>query len=90
VHGVGGFLGALLTGCLCTQVANSAVQNEGLFLGGGLAQVVVQLKAAAAAAAYSFVVSLVLVKIMGFLGLTTDPESEVVGLDRTEPGEVGF
>lgn len=90
VHGVGGFLGALLTGCLCTKLVNSSVQNEGLFLGGGFTQVGIQLEAAAVAAAYSFVVSLVLVKIVDLIGLTTDPESEVVGLDRTEHGEVGF
>jgi Amt family ammonium transporter len=64
VHGVGGFLGALLTGCLCTKLVNSSVQNEGLFLGGGFTQVGIQLEAAAVAAAYSFVVSLVLVKIV--------------------------
>ncbi len=90
VHGVGGFLGALLTGCLCTKVANAAVSNEGLFLGGGLTQFVIQFKAAAAAAVYSFVVSLVLVKLVDLVGLTTDLASEVEGLDRTEHGETGF
>jgi ammonium transporter len=90
VHGVGGLLGAVLTGCFCTKLVNATVQNEGLFLGGGWTQVWIQLVAAAVAAAYAFLLTLVLVKIVNLWGLTTDPESEIAGLDRSEHGEVGF
>jgi ammonium transporter len=92
VHGVGGFLGAVLTGLLCTAAVNtSAVTTEGLFYGGGMAQALAQLLAAAAAAAVAFFVSLVLVKlVVAVAGFACDPRSEVEGLDRTEHGEAAF
>jgi ammonium transporter len=90
VHGVGGFLGAVLTGVFCYPAIN-AVVADGLFATGSTAQVVTQLIAAAAAAAVAFAVSLVLVKAIDLaVGFTTDAESETIGLDRTEHGEVGF
>jgi ammonium transporter len=92
VHGVGGFLGALLTGLFCSKAVNSVVPDNGLFMsGGGLKQLLVQFSAAAAAAVVAFVLSLVLVKLIdAVLGFVTDAQSETEGLDRTEHGEVGF
>jgi hypothetical protein len=90
VHGVGGFLGAILTGVFCAKAVNAA-GADGLLAGGGVAQVVTQLLAAGSAVVFAFVLSLVLVKLVDALaGFTTDPRSETEGLDRTEHGEVGF
>ncbi len=86
VHGVGGFLGAVLTGVFC-----SAAVNPFAGIDGSLGQVQTQLTAAASAAAFAFVFSFVLVKLIDLtFGFVTDNKSEVEGLDRTEHGEVGF
>jgi ammonium transporter len=90
VHGVGGFLGAILTGVFCSSVIDKTVP-DGLLMGGGFAQVVTQTVAAVAAVVFAFVGSLVLVKAVDVLvGFTVDPKEETEGLDRIEHGEVGF
>jgi ammonium transporter len=95
VHGVGGFLGAVLTGVFCVELIlpedpSNPLPGNGL-LTGKPEQVVIQLVAAIAAAATAFVISLVLVKVVDLVfGFTTDERSETEGLDRTEHAEVGF
>jgi ammonium transporter len=90
VHGVGGFLGAVLTGVFCSSAIDKAVP-DGLLLGGGLAQVGIQTVAAIAAVVFAFGVSLALVKLVDMgVGFTVDAKEETEGLDRTEHGEVGF
>src|SRR5262249_22048295 len=87
---VGGFLGAVLTGVFCTSAVNPGVTNQGLVFG-GLTQVGVQVVAAVSAVVFAFLGSLVLAKFVdAAFGLTTDTKSETDGLDRTEPGGVGF
>ena len=89
VHGVGGFLGAVLTGVFCYKKIQPA-SADGL-IAGEAGQVVTQLIAALVSVGLAFVVSLVLVKVIDVvMGFTTDAESENEGLDRTEHGEVGF
>jgi Amt family ammonium transporter len=97
IHGVGGLLGALLTGLLANlaywQKASGFPGEElGKLPGGGISgQFLAQLLAVAVAAGYSFVVTLVLVKgIDRLLGFTADVKAENDGLDRTEHGEIGF
>jgi Amt family ammonium transporter len=58
-----------------------------------MSQPIIQLKAASFAVVFSFVGSLILCVLVhaGTGGnFTTDPQSEIEGLDRTEHGEVGF
>jgi ammonium transporter len=89
VHGVGGFLGALLTGVFCFKAVNDA-GADGL-LAGSASQLFVQLLAAVAAAVFAFALSVVLVKVIDVAcGFATDEESETLGLDRTEHAEIGF
>jgi ammonium transporter len=89
VHGVGGFLGAVLTGVFCYKAVNDAGQ-DGLLAGQG-GQVLTQLTAAGVSVVFAFALSLVLVKLVDVLvGFTADERSETEGLDRTEHGEVGF
>lgn len=96
VHGVGGFLGAVMTGLFCTKAVNSAGQN-GVFLGGGgdgpkFEQFTIQFIAAALSAVVAFLASLVIVKVVDVLcgGFATSDRDEIDGLDRTEHGETGF
>jgi Amt family ammonium transporter len=85
VHGVGGFLGALLTGIFCSKAIND------LGADGGIDQFKIQLTAASVAAAFSFVVTFVIVKALDATwGFCLDPQMENEGLDRTQHGEVGF
>jgi len=89
VHGVGGFLGAVLTGVFCYQAVNS-VGFDGL-LKGNAPQVWTQFVAAVVAAVFGFVGTVILVKLIDVLfGFTTDAASETDGLDHTEHAEVGF
>jgi ammonium transporter len=92
VHGVGGFLGAVLTGFLASEVLYKAGSGSELTVTTmGLPRPAVQLIAASVAAVYAFVVSLVLVKGIDLAwGFCLDDRSESEGLDRTEHGEVGF
>lgn len=90
VHGVGGFLGALLTGLFCAKKVNESVPIDGWFISGQTGQLVAQFKAAAISAVLAFVGTLILVKLVDVLfGFVTTPESETSGLDLTEHGEMG-
>jgi ammonium transporter len=89
VHGVGGFLGAVLTGVFCWKEVNGAGQ-DGMLYGNG-AQVGIQFFASAVTAILAFVATAVFVKVIDLtLGFTTSEADETIGLDRTEHGEVGF
>jgi ammonium transporter, Amt family len=97
VHGVGGMLGALLTGVFASLVlyndaaGNAADKPLGKLAAGGIVQLGVQFIAAAVAAGYAFVASVVLVKVIDKVwGFALPAEAENVGLDRSEHGEVGF
>jgi ammonium transporter, Amt family len=98
VHGVGGFLGAVLTGVFASAALFKA--GSGNHIGSDLlksaspsqlGQVWVQFQAAAIAAAYSFGVSAMLVKLIdATVGFTLDAKTETLGLDRGVHGETGF
>jgi ammonium transporter len=90
VHGVGGFLGALLTGVFASAALYKAGSGSDLPTT-DMPRVLVQLTAASVAVVYAFGVTLVLVKGIDLVwGFCLDPRSESEGLDRSEHGEVGF
>lgn len=89
VHGVGGLLGALLTGVLASKVWNPAGQ-DGLIRGGTgvfVEQVIGVAAAASFAAAGTFVLLKVLDKVMG---LRAQKDEELEGLDVTLHGEEAY
>jgi Amt family ammonium transporter len=89
VHGIGGIWGALATGLWATKTVNPA-GADGLFYGNP-AQFVIQLKATAVTMVYSFVVSIVLLKIVdALMGLRATEEEERIGLDLTQHREAGY
>ncbi len=96
IHGVGGFVGAVLTGVFATtalwQAGAGSTDSLGRLADGRLGQIGVQLLAAVVAAGFAFGVSLVLVKLVDVLcgGFCLDERSEGEGLDRAAHGEVGF
>jgi len=89
VHGVGGALGALLTGVFCRRSVNPN-GADGL-LAGNPRQLGLQALGIGAAGAYAAVVSVVLLKVVDWtVGLRVTREEEREGLDVTQHGEQGY
>ncbi len=89
VHGVGGMLGTIMAGVFASVAINAAGANGLLF--GNPKQLAVQIGSVALVAVYSFVVSMVLFKIIDLvIGLRIDPEQETEGLDISQHGEAGY
>jgi len=87
-HGLGGTVGALLTGVFAQKVMNGVA--DGLLFGNP-GQLAIQFTAVAASAAYSGVVSLVLLKAIGaFMPLRAESADESTGLDVTQHGEEAY
>ena len=85
VHGVGGTLGAILTGIFADEKANSVVGplKDGLLME--------QFKAVGLTIVWSVVATAIIAYIIKFtLGLRPDPEVETSGLDLAEHGEAGY
>ncbi|MHB8844071.1 MAG: ammonium transporter [Nitrospirota bacterium] len=88
IHGIGGTLGAILTGVFADPAINSA--GKGL-LYGNPGQLWTQTVAVLATLAYSAVVTLVIFLIIKFtVGLRVDAEEETIGLDETSHGERAY
>jgi ammonium transporter, Amt family len=87
-HGVGGTVGALLTGVFAQKSLNGI--QDGLFFGNP-GQVAVQAMAVAATLVYSGAMSFVLLKVIGlFMALRADADEESVGLDVSQHGEEAY
>src|SRR5690606_10222967 len=85
VHGIGGIVGALLTGVFASESLGGAGLAEGVTIG---AQVFAQFKSIAVTLVYSGVVSLILLKLIDLaIGLRVSEEAEQRGLDLAEHGE---
>ena len=85
VHGIGGTLGAILTGILADEKANSVV--------GGLKDGLLgaQLKAVALTIVWSVVATAIIAYIVkALVGLRPTEEVEINGLDLAEHGEEGY
>ena len=85
IHGVGGTLGAILTGVFADEKVNSVV--------GGLKDglVMEQLKAVVLTIVWSVVATAIIAFIVkAVIGLRPDQETETTGLDLAEHGEQGY
>jgi Amt family ammonium transporter len=88
VHGVGGTVGALLTGVLALSAISGDPAKNGL-IDGNSWQVVIQLYGIVVVALYDAIVSLVLLKLIDLtIGLRVDVDTEREGLDLAIHGEV--
>jgi Amt family ammonium transporter len=87
-HGVGGTVGALLTGVFAQKALNGTA--DGLLFGNP-AQLGIQAMAVVAAIVYSGVLSFVLLKLISFVvPLRAEREDEASGLDQSEHGEEAY
>jgi Amt family ammonium transporter len=97
VHGVGGTVGALLTGVFATNVINKGLQDKsghsppfGL-VDGNAGQVLSQFWAVLISWVLAAVATLVILKIVdALLGVRVPKEDEVEGLDISQHGEEGY
>lgn len=93
VHGIGGTLGAILTGVFATRVIWD-INGDGTPLGiieGNYSTIVGQIVATAVTFVFAGGVSFVLLKIIdAVIGLRAEANNERQGLDVTEHGEEGY
>ncbi|HSP89220.1 MAG TPA: ammonium transporter [Ignavibacteriaceae bacterium] len=85
IHGVGGTLGALLTGILATDKVNGNVNKilDGLFIEQIKSIIITLLLSIVATVVIAFLVK-------ALIGLRPSKEDEVTGLDLSEHGEEGY
>lgn len=89
VHGVGGIVGAILTGVFATTSVNSAGFDGLLY--GNPGQVVTQIIAVVVVAAYAAAVTFGLLKLIDVtIGLRVTEQEEQEGLDASQHGEVAY
>jgi Amt family ammonium transporter len=97
VHGVGGTLGAILTGVFATNAVNSGLKDAagnpqalGLVDGNG-AQIVNQIIGCAIAIGLAVVMTFIILKIVDvMIGMRADAREELAGLDLSMHGEEGY
>jgi Amt family ammonium transporter len=86
VHGVGGALGAMLTGAFASNAINSS--GKGWLIDGNGHQMLVQFYDVAGVFVYDAIVTFIILKIIDMIvGLRVSPEVEVEGLDINLHGE---
>lgn len=92
VHGMGGVVGALLTGVFTEKRINPLYGDDGLFFGNPH-QFLENAVGAAAGAIWAFAITLLMWKIMDVIwpgGVRVTPREEEIGLDITQVGEKAY
>jgi Amt family ammonium transporter len=88
IHGIGGTIGAILTGVFADPAINEA--GRGLLYGNPL-QVWIQIKAVAVTLVYSGVMTFIIFTVLkAVVGIRVDGEEEYVGLDESQHGEKAY
>jgi len=88
VHGIGGIIGAILTGVFATPAVQAAYSGA---LYGNVHQLLVQLMAVSVTIIYSGIMTVILYKVVEkFIGLRADKQEEAVGLDETMHNEIAY
>lgn len=88
IHGIGGIIGALMTGVLADPAINSA--GKGL-LYGNPHQLTVQVIAVGTTIVYCAVITFIIFMVLKFtVGIRVDADKEYEGLDKSEHGEKAY
>jgi Amt family ammonium transporter len=91
VHGVGGTLGALLTGVFATRAIWDIGEGKPLGLLEGGSVLAAQLAATAISWVLAIVATFILLKVLdATMGLRVSREAEIEGLDLSQHGEEGY
>lgn len=87
-HGMGGILGAIMTGLFATKAVNSAVSVEGLLVSGETALFQSNLLAVIGVVIYTAIVTYILIKFINLVTrIRVSENAETVGLDVSIHGE---
>lgn len=90
VHGVGGTVGAIITGLFATKSVNS-LGADGLFYGGGVELLGKQIAGVVITYIFAAIATFAILKVLGLImDLRVNPEAEFQGLDINEHGEEGY
>jgi Amt family ammonium transporter len=92
VHGIGGTVGAILTGVFATKAVNP-LRGDGAMglVDGNGGQVVNQIIASAIAWGLAIVGTLIILKVVDMItGVRVDTAQEIEGLDLSQHGEEGY
>jgi Amt family ammonium transporter len=88
VHGVGGALGAIMTGMFAKGAINSVYPKGGWLTDGNFGQMILQLEDVGAVFIYCAIATFIILKVIDLvIGLRVSPEVEVEGLDINLHGE---
>jgi Amt family ammonium transporter len=88
VHGVGGILGAILTGVLASPLIQSSYSGA---IYGNFHQLWIQLLAVGATIVYSGIGTFILFKITDkLIGMRANDAHEAIGLDESQHGETAY
>jgi len=92
VHGLGGTLGAILTGVFATRAVSDLNGADGLGLIDGEVRVLIgQIVAVIVTWIFSAIVTFILLKVLDLtMGLRVKPDEEMQGLDLSQHGEEGY
>jgi Amt family ammonium transporter len=87
-HGVGGIVGALLTGVFAAKAWGSPTDGV---IGGNPAQMLPQIAGVVAAAAYSAIITFIILRVIGLvIPLRREAARERIGLDVIQHGEEAY
>lgn len=87
-HGIGGIVGSIMTGLYATKEVNPTIAHEGYFVSGDTALFTANLLSVLAVAAYAFVATIIIVKLVNaFIPIRVGSEMEEQGLDAGIHGE---
>lgn len=88
-HGIGGLTGAILTGVFAEKAINELGNNGLLF--GNPGQLGIQIVAVVVTATYSFIATVILLKVINYFNeLRVSKSEEKIGLDMAVHGEAGY
>ena len=87
-HGVGGFIGAIMTGLFAETSVNSAVAHQGYLIDGTTELIKANIAGVAVTVVFAVVMTFVIIKVVGILiKLRVSEEEELAGLDDSQHGE---
>lgn len=87
-HGIGGVVGAVMTGLYASKAVNPSIANEGLLVSGDTTLFNANLYSVFVVAVFSMVTTVIIIKLVGlFAPIRVDEMAEGEGLDRAIHGE---
>lgn len=88
-HGMGGIMGALMTGLFADKTVNSAITTEGLLVSGETGLFLANATAVAAVVSFTAIATYLLIKLVNAITpIRVSEEAETKGLDEAVHGEV--